>query len=171
MFLSGCSASGSKKPSTIAYPFGAQVPAFPFIYTAVDQEWRDQLTGIDGVRSPKHRFLLVSLSITNSGGEEAAVPLLEMEDSKGNTYAEETSGDGVPQWLGYLRRVKPANTEQGRIVFDVPAGAYKLRVSSGGDPEQEKYAMIEIPFVPDKSPVDGGASEPPLPTLPAPPRK
>ena len=63
----------------------------------------------------------------------------------GTEIAEVTEIDGFPQWLGLLRKVEPASTEQGYVVFDVPVGAYKLQVSSGGDPENEQLAQIEIP--------------------------
>ena len=39
--------------------------------------------------------------------------------------------------------VKPVNEYIGKIL--VPVGAYKLQVSSGGDPENEQLAQIEIP--------------------------
>ncbi len=37
-------------------------------------------------------------------------------------------------------------TQQGRVVFDVPVGAYQLRVTDDFEHAAEKYALIEIPL-------------------------
>jgi hypothetical protein len=67
------------------------------------------------------------------------------------------NGEGVSNWLGILRTVRPAETLQGQILFDVPLTSYRLRVPDGAGPGEEKYAWISIPLRMD---VDGP------PTLP-----
>ncbi len=52
----------------------------------------------------------------------------------------------VPQWMGLLRRVPSTRTETGTLLFDVPPGDYKLRVSSGGDVDREQTALIALPY-------------------------
>lgn len=166
--LGGCS-QARREPSLATFPIGAQVNAPPLVYTIVDANWAAELPMPEGPRLPKNRFLLVTLTVTNSGGAEAGIPLLSLVDSRGATYLEEQKGDGVDQWLGFLRVMKPAESDQGRILFDVPPGAYKLRVSSGGDPETEKAALVEIPFMAEKDPTVGTPqpAAPPGPTAPA----
>ena len=45
--------------------------------------------------------------------------------------------------------VIPASTIRGSLVFDVPAGDYYLRITDGGDLENERTALIEIPMTLD----------------------
>ena len=46
-----------------------------------------------------------------------------------------------------LRKLKAAQTEQGRIVFAAPTGAYRLRVTDDNpEPGKEKAALIDIPL-------------------------
>lgn len=165
--LAGCSQS-RREPRLATFPIGTQVVATPLIYTVVDTNWVAELDTPNGPRLPKNRFMVVTMTVTNSGGAESGVPLLSLVDSKGNVYMEEQKGDGVTQWLGFLRVVKAAETDQGRILFDVPPGAYKLRVSSGGDPEEERAALVDIPFMAEKDPSVGTVqpTAPPGPTAP-----
>lgn len=124
----------------------------PLTFTALNTEWRDQLEASTGARIPKNRFLIINISATNGGGEETGIPLLTLVDAKGNEFREEEKGDGVGNWLGLLRPLKPADTMQGALLFDVPPGAYKLRVRTTGDPEKEVAAYVSIPFQIDTAP-------------------
>jgi hypothetical protein len=54
-----------------------------------------------------------------------------------------SDGQGVPQWIGYIRQINPADTMQGNLVFDAPPRHYKLRVT---DEEGQHEAMIDLPL-------------------------
>jgi hypothetical protein len=95
---------------------------------------------------PQQRFFLVRISVTNGGGSEVSVPLLQLESYAGQTYQESQDGDGVSTWLGLIRTLRPAETLQGQILFDVPLTSYRLRVPDGAGPGAEKYAWIAIPL-------------------------
>jgi hypothetical protein len=46
-----------------------------------------------------------------------------------------------------IRRIKPAQTEHGAVLFDVPVNEYKLQVSyDGDDPEQEITGKVDLPL-------------------------
>ncbi|MBZ2180697.1 MAG: DUF4352 domain-containing protein [Acidobacteriota bacterium] len=137
-----CSSEGSK--STVAsFSLGDRAPAGRVTYVGLTAEYRAELPG---AKEPvKHRYLLIFLSATNGSGQEITLPHTRLIGANGTEYPEVTEIDGFPQWLGLLRTVSPGSTEQGYVVFDVPVGAYKLQVSSGGDPEKEQLAEIEIP--------------------------
>jgi hypothetical protein len=133
-------------PSRV-YRMGERVQVGPFIYNVLDAQWKTELGDGKQVQTPKNRFLIIQLTITNSGGTETYAPPLKLEDARGNTFGEAPSGEGVPNWLGLLRRLAPAQTEQGRVLFDVPAGAYRLRLADDSDdPAREKSALVEIPL-------------------------
>jgi hypothetical protein len=162
-----CSAGCVKKiaPEKTA-EMGAPVVAGPLEYTAIDTQWKESLDGGSGQRLPAARFLLVQMSIRNSGAGEAGVPMMQVIDANGKSYQELSNGEGVPQWLGFLRVLKPGETLHGAALFDAPPGAYKLRVSSGGDAEHETTALIELPLRVEAPQIEGPnpMAAPPLPT-------
>lgn len=138
---------------------GNPVTVGPLTYTIVETDWRDALDGATGARIPQSRFMVVNLTVLNKGSKDAGIPLLTLIDATGKEYRELDKGDGVPQWLGLLRQVRPSETESGRILFDAPQGSYKIRVSSGGEAETEVTALVDLPYLPDTSvpkPFDAG---------------
>src|SRR5436190_498825 len=67
-------------------------------------------------------------------------------DDKGNTFPEvgdATITSAVPQYIGYLRRVKPAENAQGHALFDAPPRHYKLKIL---DEDRERTAYVDIPL-------------------------
>ena len=122
---------------------GEKVYLGKLIYTVFETEYLTQLGEGMRARAPQNRFFLVRLSVVNSANAEMPVPNVTVEDDDGNTYSELTNGEGVPQWIGFIRQVKPAESVQGNVVFDAPARHYKLRIS---DEAEEKQALIDIPL-------------------------
>ena len=140
--LVGCHSPGQNSVIPV-YGMGDRVPVGRVIYTVFDTRWMPQLdTGVLP-RIPKNRFFLVRISVLNGGNREVAVPTLTVTDDKGQKYQELTDGEGVPEWLGAIRRVRPADTLSGNVVFDVTPQNYQLEAT---DEEQEKKAIIKIPL-------------------------
>jgi hypothetical protein len=139
---------------------GERAQAGPLIYTVFENRWMPQLGSGAAPRVPSSRFFLLRLSIVNSGSGDAMAPAMTLVDDGGERYQELSDGEGVPQWIGSIRRVKPADTLTGNIVFDVPARHYKLEVT---DETQEKKAIVDIPlsFNEEQVPM-------PVPNAPAP---
>jgi hypothetical protein len=140
---------GCNRPSgsaRIDYQMGERVAVGPLIYNVLDTSWRSQLGEMFQLRVPTNRFLILSLSVTNSGGNEASFPMLRLENASGQSFPELDRGDGVDSWMGILRNLNPAQTLQGKILFDVTPNTYKLRVTDGGDIGNERSAFIEIPL-------------------------
>ena len=136
--------SRSKDISVLGtFQLGDRVQAGPLLYQASETEWRTDL-GSD--RVPKDRFLLVKMSIENTGNRTIAVPGFELRSADGKSYQEVMERvEKVDNWLGMLRSVEPGKKIQGYAVFDVPVGAYSLAVSDAGDVANEKHALIKIP--------------------------
>jgi hypothetical protein len=122
---------------------GDRVTAGSLVYNVFEDQWKAQLGEGPDARVPKDRFFLIRLNVVNSGSTDLMVPALTLVDDSGQTYPELSNGDQVPDWTGYLRRVKPADTLQGNVVFDVPPKRYRLRVS---DENSQKSSDIEIPL-------------------------
>jgi hypothetical protein len=108
-----------------------------------ETQWLTQLGDQANPRVPQSRFFLVRTSIVNGGGSDVVSPNLTVEDDHGHVYPELSNGDGVPQWIGYLRQIKPADSAQGNLVFDAPPAHYKLRVL---DEDGNRAALIDIPL-------------------------
>ncbi len=138
---SGCAPAVAPAPRI--HQMGERVTAGSLVYNVFDNQWKAQLGEGTNARIPKDRFFLVRLSIVNGGSAEVMVPTLTLVDDSGQTYPELSNGDQVPNWIGFLRRVKPAETLQGNAVFDVPPKHYRLRISDEND---QKAEQVDIPL-------------------------
>lgn len=139
--------SGCKPPTAAKAEFRIGDPAVtgPLTYNVVEARWRSQLEAFPTQRLPERNFLLLKVTVTNGGSTEVAIPFLKVENASGDSYSESDNGAGVDDWLGLIRRIAPAQTEDGWILFDVPTNSYKLRVSDGAV-ENEHVAYISIPL-------------------------
>jgi len=137
------SCSGGEKFPVRTYQMGEKVTLGPFIYNAFETQWLTHLGEDVAPRVPQHRFFLIRISILNSGGTELIGPNLSIVDDSGKVYEELSNGEGVPQWIGYLRQLKPADSSTGNLVFDAPPRHYKLKVL---DETGERAALIDIPL-------------------------
>jgi hypothetical protein len=147
--LAACSNSGGS--SGKSYAMGEAAQAGQVSYTVSETQWHDQLDSDIGPRTPQNSFLLVTVTVESRGGDPVHLPLLTLIDANGKEYLEQEKGDGVPQWLGLLRTLEAGSPLGGNLIFDVPRGSYKLRISSGGDLEKEVTSLVDLPYksVPD----------------------
>jgi len=113
------------------------------IYSVYETQWVPQFGEAPTARVPQHRFFLVRMAAVNSSGADLIVPNATIEDDKGNSYPELRDGDGAPDWIGYLRQVKPAESTRGNLLFDAPPAHYKLRIT---DENEETSAYFDIPL-------------------------
>lgn len=143
VFLSlGCTKS---VPARVEFNIGDSATAGPLTYNVVEAHWKSQLEGFPTQRVPQRNFLLVRITVTNSGGTEMGIPFLKLENSNGDSFTESEDGSGVDHWLGLIRRINPAQTEDGWLLFDVPTNSYKLRLTDGAV-ENEHIAYVTIPL-------------------------
>jgi hypothetical protein len=154
VFLAGCNHT-SVGPADHA--MGEKVGVGPLTYTVIETNWSSQLGDGFKIRSPQQRFLAITLSITNGGGSDASIPLLSLDSSDGMSYVETDNGDGLDNWLGLIRTISPAQTMEGKILFDVPLGSYRLRLTDGAGAGAERYSWVSIPLRLD---VDTGVQTP-----------
>jgi hypothetical protein len=131
----------------VTYKMGETARVGPLSYTITEAEWFDQLGEGAGARLPKNRFLAVRLTVTNGGAARSAIPLTELRDARGEVHAEVDAAE-LGDWLGTFRGLDPAQSEHGRVVFDVPSGTYKLRVAEDADSDEQWTALIELPYQP-----------------------
>jgi hypothetical protein len=136
------SCGGGKAPIKV-YDVGSRVEAGHIVYTVFETQWLAQIGSGDTARVPKNRFFLIRISAVNSGSEELLVPNPTLVDDQDQTIEELSDGDQVPQWIGYVRKVKPADSVSGNIVFDAEPKHYRLRLT---DEDGEKPAYVDIPL-------------------------
>jgi len=140
LLLNAC----SSRPSSVrTYSLGEKAVAGHIIYTVYETQWLPQFGVGPAARVPQHRFFLVRMAAVNSSSADLIVPNLTIEDDNGNSYPELRDGDGVPDWVGYLRQVKPAESARGNLLFDAPPAHYKLRIT---DENEENSAYFDIPL-------------------------
>jgi hypothetical protein len=145
VFLFLCLGCRQPPPSKLEFRIGDPATAGPLTFNVVETRWKSQLEAFPTPRIPERNFLLVRVVVTNSGGTEMGIPFLRLENSNGATYIESEDGSGIDHWLGLLRRINPAQTEDGWLLFDVPTNSYKLRVTDGAL-ENEHVAYVNIPL-------------------------
>lgn len=146
VLVSICFACGVSSKMTKPVAMGSKVQAGALIYTVLDVEWADDLTADGASRVPEKRFAIVRLNISNAGSRPVDVPLMSMVNTQGAAFLEQTEGKGVEEWWGILRTVNPGETLNRRILFDVAAGDYNLRLSDGGDSESETFRYVSLPY-------------------------
>ena len=125
---------------------GDRVQVGPLVYNVIEAEWKSQLGEFPSPRMPERTFLVVRLTVTNGGGQTIMIPQTKLENSNGETYDELNDGSGLANWLGLLRDLKPAATERGELLFDVPSNTYRLRLTDGSDSEHPRIAYVKIPL-------------------------
>src|SRR5688572_2913345 len=140
IFQSSCNSGRSQVPT---FAIGQKVQLGKILYQVLDAQWMAEVQGAK--QPPKNRVLQLHLTITNNGAQEATLSFLRLIDRAGNETLEMAEIEGNPRWLGALRRLKPASTEEGFVYFDVPVGAYKLEVVDNSNPQDEQVAYIDIP--------------------------
>jgi len=165
LVLNSCKSAGRNSK---VYEIGSRIEVGHLIYTVFETEWLPQIGAGDTARVPQHRFFLVRLSAVNSGSEELDVPNLTLIPDQGDPVEELSDGDQVPQWIGFVRKVKPADSLAGNVIFDAEPKHYRLRLL---DEDGEKSALVDLPlnFNADAppGPMSGGGT----PDLSAPPKK
>jgi hypothetical protein len=140
--LSSCGDS-AERSSVRTYNMGERISLGHIVYVVYETQWLTHIGEGAEARVPQNRFFLVRLSAVNGYGSDVIVPNFSIEDDNGNTYPELSSGEGVPQYIGYLRSVKPAQSQQGNALFDAPPRHYKMKLA---DESGEKVAYVDIPL-------------------------
>ncbi len=142
LLLGSCSPKAQSQPVR-TFNMGEKVTVGHMVYTVFDTKWMPQLPVEPTPRVPKNRFFLVRMTAVNGGGSDVILPDMSIEDDNGNTYPALNNGEGVPLWIGSLRKIAPAEAAQGNVVFDVPPRHYKLHVT---DESGDQAALIDIPL-------------------------
>jgi len=144
VLLASCGGGAEEKTYPIrTYNMGERIQLGHISYQIFETQWMTHIGEGPDARVPQHRFFLIRLSAVNGAPSEVTVPNFVIEDDNGKTYNELSDGTGVPQYVGYLRMVKPAEAAQGNALFDAPPRHYKLKIM---DEDQEKIAWVDIPL-------------------------
>lgn len=149
--LTGLGCSRNTRANS-AFKMGERIEVGGLVYTVLEADWRTQLGDGAEAQLPKHRFLLIKVAVTNSGGQQRDIPLLHIEDARKNSYMELSEVKELSGWLGMIRLLPPGGIEDGWMVFDAPPGNYQLRlVSREGDDEVSRYVEIPLTLKDDSS--------------------
>ncbi len=155
----GIACSGRKAGAGgMTFRMGERATVGKLIYNVTEAQWKTNLGDGASARVPEHRFLVVRVTVTNSGTDQVAMPLLKIFDANGNSYLEQDNGEGVEGWMGFLRMMSGVETREGALLFDVVPASYKLQITDGGDAENEIVGYVDIPLQLESDPV---LSEPP----------
>jgi RNA polymerase subunit RPABC4/transcription elongation factor Spt4 len=122
----------NSKPEPKVYAEGESVRIGSFVYSVNDSMWRSAIGGQYNRQDANASFLVVEVSVTNSGNEGAMIPSLELTDNKKNDYESSSKSWVLDRSIGALDRLNPGVTKTGLVVFDVPMKeGYKLKAYAG----------------------------------------
>jgi hypothetical protein len=124
------------------FSMGERAQVGPLIYTVFESKWELSFGEQPTPRIPTNRFYIINVSAVNTSSTPVSIPTFTLVDDDDKSYQELENGQGVPNWLGFIRRVQPADSTQGPIVFDVPQKRYRLRIAD----EAEDFAYVTIPL-------------------------
>jgi hypothetical protein len=141
-FLVSCG-DGDRPFPVRTYTLGEKVELGHIIYQVFETQWLTHIGDGPDARIPQNRYFLVRFSAVNSAGGDLIVPNMTIQDDAGTTYTELSDGTGVPNWAGFLRSVKPAESVLGNLLFDAPPRRYKLKIA---DESGDRTALIDIPL-------------------------
>jgi hypothetical protein len=131
-------------PRVKVYRLGEKVQVGQLIYHVFETKWLKQIGEGLQARTPSNRFLIIHLTVVNSGAQTVPVQPFTMTDESGRIYSESMEGQDVGNWLGMIRNLKPADTLEGNVVFDVGPTSYKLKLDDGS--ESGDVLLVELPL-------------------------
>src|ERR1039457_3957777 len=127
--LSSCGDSAETPFPVRTYSMGERITIGHINYQVFETQWLTHIGQGADARVPQHRFFLVRLQVQNGFGSDVLVPNFTLEDDSANPYPELSSGEGVPDYIGYLRNIKPADVQRGNAIFDAPPRHYKMKIA------------------------------------------
>ena len=145
-------AACGRRPPRERWPFqmGDLIRCGWFSYNVLEVDYKSQLGEGPLAKRPQNGFLLIRVQATSSAGATVSIPFMRVESESGETIPEIDDASALTNWLGVLRKVEPAATETGWLVFDAVPGAYGLRLSDGVL-DNEKALFVMVPFQVDSS--------------------
>jgi len=158
--LTGCSGP-TGRPAKV-YQAGEKAAVDKLSYAVIDTQIHTRLGDEANPRIPQHRYYTVQIAVSSGASSDTPIPSLTLVDDSGKTYSELADGSGLQNWLGIVRRVSPAQTERGEILFDAPAAHYKLKLTDETD-EGDVYIDIPLNFVHEQMGNAGNATEVAIP--------
>jgi hypothetical protein len=141
LLLSACA---QKAPPPQIFQPGERVQVARVIYTVTDTKWLTQIGAGPDSKKPSNHYAVIHLTAVNSGGSDAYIPTLHLEAADGRTIPEVSDAPGLDNWIGVVRRIKPADSMEGTVAFDVPPGKYRLRIAE--DAESPQVAFVALPL-------------------------
>jgi len=81
-------------PPVNVFHLGDKIQAGPLIYNVMEGKWRAQIGEGPDPRVPERRFLIVHLTVTNSGGQDLDIPSLTLVDQGGQVFNESLDAAG-----------------------------------------------------------------------------
>jgi Domain of unknown function (DUF4352)/zinc-ribbon domain len=112
-------------------------------YVVWDKEWQRTLDSGSFHKRADAEFLVLNMTVRNDDDTASVMPPFKLVDYEGREYDETSTATlYLPGSFGLLKTVNPGVRADGYIAFDVPRGAYRLKVSGGF--KSGKTALINL---------------------------
>jgi hypothetical protein len=142
LITAGCTGGAESAVKTYALGETAEAGAFGFQVNGCD--WRTRIGEGPDAKTAIHSFLVLQVGVFNRSPSDLAIPAMTLLDEDGQAHSEVPGVTADPRWLGLSHKARANEITHGNVIFDVPPGHYRLRVTdeSGFD----KFALIDIPL-------------------------
>lgn len=123
---------------------GEKVQVGTLTYSVTGTRWLSRIGRGPDEKLPANRFYALNISVVNVGSADSYLPHLSLEDQSGSLVGELGDASGLEQWVGIVRKLKPAEVLEGTVVFDAQPRAYRLRLA--GQAGDEALAYVDLPL-------------------------
>lgn len=160
LLLSGCASSPGRQSKI--FQAGEKAAVDKLTYAVIDTEFHPRLGDqTNNPRIPQNRFYAIQIAVSSGANTDTPIPSLTLIDDSGKVYSELADGSGLQHWLGVVRKVGPAQTERGEVLFDAPAAHYKLKLTDETDAD-DVYIDLPLNFVHERMSQDSTGPDPAL---------
>ena len=122
---------------------GERVQLGHLIYTVFETQWLTHLGEGPNTRCRRTAISWCASASPTAGPANVIVPGMSLVDDSGETHTEVSNGERRAAVDRTLRQVKPAESAQGNMLFDVPPKHYKLQVATK---TEQRTALVDIPL-------------------------
>ncbi len=138
------------EPAVPVAQLGQTVHVGYWTYRVNSAEWVPGIANGLTYEQPDAAFLVINLSARNEDRSESVLPPVKLIDASGREFSQSSAGALSDGFFSPLKSLNPGVGSRANVVFDVPPGQYRIRLS-GGHLSRDS-ALVLLPARPQNAP-------------------
>ena len=132
----------------VSYGIGDTVTVGYWTYVCRGGRWTPAiLTYGEQFQRADSAFLIIYLNAKNNDNSASTLPPVHLVDDQGREFDESSESIYLQSSFGLLKKLNPGVQSNGTLLFDAPAGHYRLKLSGGF--ESGRYALVDLAEQPE----------------------